>query len=144
MGLSTLGARTARVAGAGARPGNDQAPAQARAGLRRKGACSYNRAVLMAAESAGRSEPRRGDVRAVRTPGRGSVLTHARANSPLRIFSPKVGRRAVWVVTTTLGGGFVGGDDIMLSIDVEEGATALLTSQASTKVSRSSRLSSQR
>lgn len=97
-----------------------------------------------AAESAVASEPGRGYVRAVRTPGRGSVLTHARANNPLRIFSPKVGRRAVWVITTTLGGGLVGGDDIMLSIDVEEGATALLTSQASTKVYRSSRISSQR
>lgn len=94
-------------------------------------------------ESAVASEPGRGYVRAIRTPGGGSVLTHARANSPLRIFFPKVGR-AVWVVTTTLGGGLVGGDDIMLSINVEQGATALLTSQASTKVYRSRRMSSQR
>ena len=80
-----------------------------------------------------------GYVRAIRTPTRGTILTHMRADSPLRIFSPCVGCPTAWVVTSTLGGGLVGGDDIRLSLDVEAGASVLLTTQASTKAYRSTR-----
>jgi len=67
-----------------------------------------------------------------------SVVTQARATSPLRLFTPRTGAPAAWIVTSTLGGGLVGGDHIQLGIDVESGARALVTSQASTKVYRSS------
>jgi urease accessory protein len=87
--------------------------------------------------------PGAGYVRAVRTAARGTVLTHLRADSPLRLFCPNIVRGSAWVVTTTLGGGLVGGDDIDLSIDVEAGATVLLTTQASTRIYRSTRRSSQ-
>jgi urease accessory protein len=68
-----------------------------------------------------------------------SVVTHARATSPLRLFTPRTGASAAWIVTSTLGGGLVGGDEIQLILDVEPGAHALVTSQASTKVYRSAR-----
>src|SRR5216684_3257981 len=45
-----------------------------------------------------------GYVRAISTPTRGTILTHMRADSPLRIFSPRVGCTTAWVVTSTLGG----------------------------------------
>jgi urease accessory protein len=88
--------------------------------------------------------PGAGYIRAVHTAARGTVLTHLRADSPLRLFCPNVARGPAWVVTTTLGGGLVGGDDIDLSIEVEAGATVLLTTQASTRIYRSTRRSSQR
>ena len=47
------------------------------------------------------------------------------------------------VYCATFGGGFVGGDDIRLCADVTAHARALLTTQASTKVYRSARRSSQ-
>ena len=46
---------------------------------------------------------------------------------------------AAWVFTSTYGGGLVGGDAVHLRIDVADGATALLQTQASTKVYRSPR-----
>jgi urease accessory protein len=90
------------------------------------------------------SGPGAGYVRAVGTATGGTSVTHARARSPLRLFAPRVTPTAAWIVTSTLGGGLVGGDDIRLSVDVEDGARVWLTSQASTKVYRSGRSSSQR
>jgi urease accessory protein len=78
-----------------------------------------------------------GYVRAAHTAAHGTTITHARSASPLRILTPRIGHRAAWFVTATLGGGLVGGDDIRLAIDVEAGARVLLTTQASTKVYRS-------
>jgi urease accessory protein len=43
----------------------------------------------------------------------------------------------VWAVVASYGGGLVAGDDVCLEVDVEEGATALLGTQAETKVYRS-------
>ena len=84
-----------------------------------------------------------GYVRVERTSGGRTSVTHARATSPLRVFTPNVTPETAWLVTSTLGGGLVGGDQIALSLDVGDGARALLLSQASTKIYRSTRLSRQ-
>lgn len=65
-----------------------------------------------------------------------SVVVSAFATSPLRLLTPKNHGHAAWVYTTTLGGGLVGGDEVALSVRVGPGATALLASQAQTKVYR--------
>jgi urease accessory protein len=46
---------------------------------------------------------------------------------------------AAWVFTSTFGGGLVGGDAIRLEARVDEGATLVLLTQASTKVYRADR-----
>ena len=78
-------------------------------------------------------------MRAARGAGGRTSLTHVRALSPLRLFTPRVSERAAWVITSTLGGGIVGGDHIHLSVEVGACAQLWLTSQASTKVYRSPR-----
>ncbi|WP_394848788.1 urease accessory protein UreD [Pendulispora brunnea] len=74
-----------------------------------------------------------------------NVLERAYAESPLRLLLPKTpyasnakGPTAAWVCVTSLGGGLVRGDALRLAIDVEEGSTLLLTTQASTKAYRGS------
>jgi urease accessory protein len=59
-----------------------------------------------------------------------------RATAPLRLLAPRGGGHAAWVYQSSLGGGFVGGDDVALAVDVEAGATLFLSTQASTKVYR--------
>ena len=71
--------------------------------------------------------------------GRRSVVSRAFASSPLRLLTPSNHGNAAWVFTSTYGGGLVGGDAVHLRIDVADGATALLQTQASTKVYRSPR-----
>jgi urease accessory protein len=73
-----------------------------------------------------------------RSAGR-SVVIDARARSPLRLLNPKNHGHAAWVYQASFGGGFVGGDDLSLGVDVGEGATLFLTTQASGKAYRSSR-----
>lgn len=85
-----------------------------------------------------------GYLRAVRTPAGSTSVTHAQAASPLRFFTPQAGRTAAWIVSTTLGGGLVGGDVIDVSMEVEAGARVLFTTQASTKVYGSTRAAHQR
>lgn len=75
--------------------------------------------------------------------GDDTVLTRAFSTNPAKLIATNPGRTACWVYAATLGGGFVGGDHIDLSADVNEGARALLTTQASTKVYRSLRRSRQ-
>jgi urease accessory protein len=64
-------------------------------------------------------------------------LVRSFATSPLKVLATKAGRTACWVYTATLGGGIVGGDVIRVTTQIGEGARALLTTQASTKVYRS-------
>jgi urease accessory protein len=71
--------------------------------------------------------------------GRRSVVSRAYASSPLRLLMPSNHGHASWVFTSTYGGGLVGGDAVHLRIDVGVGATALVQTQASTKVYRSPR-----
>jgi urease accessory protein len=80
------------------------------------------------------TEPRgSGALRFVRA-GPRTVLHTLRARSPLRLLSPANHGSAAWVFAASLGGGLVNGDALVLSIDVEAGASALLGTQASTKV----------
>ena len=71
--------------------------------------------------------------------GAKSVVSRARATSPLKLLTPRNHGHAAWVYTSTYGGGLVGGDAIALDVEVGGGASALLSSQASTKVYRSPR-----
>jgi urease accessory protein len=75
--------------------------------------------------------------------GSETVLTRAFATSPAKLIETKRRGATCWVYTANLGGGLVGGDDIRLHADVGPGARALVTTQASTKVYRSQRRSTQ-
>ncbi len=75
----------------------------------------------------------------VRGPGGRSVVTRAVACSPVRLLVPRNHGVAVWAFVSSLGGGLVDGDDVALRVHVGDGAAALLTTQASTKVYRSPR-----
>jgi len=70
---------------------------------------------------------------------RGTVIRSARANSPLRILTPRNHGRGVWAYVSSLGGGLVDGDEIHLEVDVGPQATGMLSTQSSTKVYRSPR-----
>jgi urease accessory protein len=78
----------------------------------------------------------RASLHIVRHGGR-SVVTRALAHSPLRLLTPANHGHAAWIFISTYGGGFVGGDAVDIGIDVGAGATALVQTQASTKVYRS-------
>lgn len=79
-----------------------------------------------------------GDVKVICGPDK-SVVSRARANSPLRLLTPANHGDAAWIYTSTYGGGLVDGDVISLRVRVDEGAAAFLSTQASTKVYRSTR-----
>ncbi len=98
----------------------------------------------VAAETGTPTSAGAGYLCAVRTSAGMTAVTHARSTSPLRLFTPRAGRRSAWVVSTTLGGGLVGGDDINIAMDVGPGAQVLFTTQSSTKVYRSARPTRQR
>jgi urease accessory protein len=68
--------------------------------------------------------------------GARTVLRAARAESPLRLLTPRNHGHAAWVVTASLGGGLVDGDAVRLDVSVGPGAAGLLGTQASTKVYR--------
>lgn len=74
--------------------------------------------------------PRRGDG------AQQSDVHRARSAGPLRLLTPRRAGDAAWIVTSSLGGGLVDGDDVALDVQVDDGATCVLASQASTKVYR--------
>lgn len=76
--------------------------------------------------------------------GSRTVAARLRANSPLRLLNPDNHGHAAWVYTSSFGGGLVDGDRVGLHVDVGEGASAFLSTQASTKVYRSPRGTSAR
>ncbi len=84
------------------------------------------------------ARPGFGDVKVICGPDK-SVVSRARATSPLRLLTPTNHGDAAWIYTSTYGGGLVDGDFISLRVRVEQGAAAFLSTQASTKVYRSSR-----
>ncbi len=65
-----------------------------------------------------------------------SVVTAARGHGPLRLLTPQNHGPGAWVYASSLGGGFVGTDDLSLDVDVRAGATAFMSSQAAGKVYR--------
>jgi len=68
---------------------------------------------------------------------RRSVVRRAYATSPLRWLTPRNHGPAAWVYASSYGGGLVGGDNLCLTISIGAGASAFVSSQASTKVYRS-------
>jgi urease accessory protein len=76
---------------------------------------------------------------AVVRPGRGRSDVHrARGAGPLRLLFPRAAGDAAWIVTSSLGGGLVDGDAVALEVTIDAGATAVVTTQASTKVYKGS------
>jgi urease accessory protein len=75
----------------------------------------------------------RGALEVIAHRGR-TALASLRAESPLRLLTPKNHGLGVWAFVSSLGGGLVGGDAIELDVRVHEGATLYLGTQASTKV----------
>jgi len=74
------------------------------------------------------------------SPGEGrSVVSHAYATSPLRLLMPRNHGHAAWIYTSSFGGGLVDGDRVEMNVTVEDGASAFISTQASTKVYRSPR-----
>ena len=73
-----------------------------------------------------------------------TVIARAFARSPARLLTPRNHGTAAWVFLASLGGGLLDADCIDVRMDVGAGASALLGTQASTKVYRSSRGASQR
>jgi urease accessory protein len=66
-----------------------------------------------------------------------TVVSRAFAASPLRVLMPNNHGHAAWVFLANLGGGMVDGDRVDVRVDLGEGATALVGTQASTKIYRS-------
>lgn len=81
----------------------------------------------------------RGELTVVRGREGQSVVTRAYSTSPLRLLTPKNHGSAAWIYTSSYGGGLVDGDRIELDLDIGPGAAAFVSTQASTKVYRSSR-----
>ncbi|MDA3962950.1 MAG: urease accessory protein UreD [Planctomycetota bacterium] len=63
-----------------------------------------------------------------------SAVTGNCARNPARLLTPRHRGAAVWCFTTSFGGGLVAGDHLDLDVALAAGATALLATQASTKV----------
>lgn len=82
--------------------------------------------------------PGQGSLAVVRRGAR-SVVTRAIASSPLRLLTPRNHGSAAWVYLATYGGGLVDGDAVRLGVSVGPDAMAMLSTQASTKVYRSTR-----
>ena len=57
-----------------------------------------------------------------------------RGAGPLRLLHPRAAGDAAWIVTSSFGGGLVDGDDVALEVTIDPGATALVTTQASSKI----------
>jgi urease accessory protein len=77
-----------------------------------------------------------GSVRVVRT-GLRSRVARAYATSPLRLLTPRNHGDGAWLFASSFGGGLVGGDSVSLDVTVDEGASAFVSTQSSTKVYRS-------
>lgn len=76
---------------------------------------------------------------AVERRGGRSIVTRAIAVSPLKLLTPRNLGGGAWIYAATYGGGLVDGDAVRLDLSVGADATAMLATQASTKVYRSPR-----
>ena len=80
-----------------------------------------------------------GVLRVLRAANGRSVAARLYATSPLRLLTPANHGHAAWVFTSSFGGGLVDGDRLAMRVDVEDGAAAYVSTQASTKVYKSQR-----
>jgi urease accessory protein len=69
--------------------------------------------------------------------GNASVVARSFATSPLRLLTPANHGHGAWIYTSNHGAGLVDSDRLTLDVEVGPGATAFISSQASTKVYRS-------
>jgi urease accessory protein len=76
---------------------------------------------------------------AVERAGGRSIVACVLPAGPLRLLAPVGGGHAAWVYQSSLGGGFVGGDQLSLDVEVAPGAALYLSSQASSRVYRAAR-----
>ncbi|HMO65726.1 MAG TPA: urease accessory protein UreD, partial [Verrucomicrobiota bacterium] len=74
-------------------------------------------------------------LRTGRVAGRSAALS-VRATSPLKLLTPRTGGDSVWAYLSSFGGGLVAGDETSLAVEVAEGSTCFLGTQASTKIFR--------
>ncbi|HUS66401.1 MAG TPA: urease accessory protein UreD [Kofleriaceae bacterium] len=81
------------------------------------------------------AEPGRGVLEVVRV-GAASIVRRASGESPLKLVTTRNHGDAAWVFMASFGGGLVDGDRVTLDVQIGQGATAYLTTQASTKVYR--------
>src|SRR3954467_11847072 len=63
-----------------------------------------------------------------------SAIISSRANSPMRLLTPRSRGETVWAYTSSFGGGMVAGDRTRLAITVDAKARCFLGTQASTKI----------
>jgi len=66
-----------------------------------------------------------------------TILTHLRAQSPLRLLTPRTMHPSAWVYTSTFGGGMLAGDRYRVRLTAENGAVGFVGTQSSNKVYRS-------
>jgi urease accessory protein len=66
-----------------------------------------------------------------------TVTTRAEASNPLKWLLPRRPTPAAWVYASTFGGGLLAGDQIEMQVGVRSGASAVISTQSSTKVYRS-------
>jgi urease accessory protein len=83
--------------------------------------------------------PGTGAIDVVRGHDGRSRVARAYAVSPLRLLTPVNHGPAAWIYASSYGGGLVDGDAVSLEIAVGRGASAFISTQASTKVYRSCR-----
>lgn len=88
------------------------------------------------AVAAGQTRSGRGDLELSLVDGR-TVATRAEASNPLKWLLPRRPTPAAWVYASTYGGGLVAGDHIEMQVGVRSGASAVVSTQSSTKVYRS-------
>jgi urease accessory protein len=93
--------------------------------------------VISPEEKRGERLPAGTGVLRIERVGTRSVVTRALGTAPLKLLLPRGRERAVWVYTSTLGGGLVAGDRIRLDLTIGRGAVCCLTTQSATKVYRS-------
>ena len=63
-----------------------------------------------------------------------SSVTRLSATSPLKLLVPRHNAEAAWIFGSSYGGGLVEGDQIEMDVRIGRGATAMIGTQASTKV----------
>lgn len=66
-----------------------------------------------------------------------TFLAHMRAQSPLRLLTPRTAHPSAWVYTSTFGGGMLAGDRYHVRLTAEDGAVGFVGTQSSNKVYRS-------
>jgi len=71
--------------------------------------------------------------------GERTVVCSALPMGPMRLLTPRNHGRAAWAFTSSLGGGFVDGDEVRLDLRVAPGAAAFVSTQGPARVYRSPR-----